>query len=71
MQFLAKVSEMDSLTTRNSPSFSLQKGELLTMELYSPPLDGLSQVDFEIAMNINRMNFSEYLLIPVNSPEKY
>ncbi len=44
---------MDTLTTKNCPSFHLTKGELLKVELYSPSLDGLSQIDFELAMKIN------------------
>ena len=71
VKFISKVAEMDSVSTRNSPSFNLQRGELLTVELYSPPLNGLSQVDFELAININRMSFDEYFLIPISDLTNY
>ena len=37
---------MDVLTTKNCPSFHLTKGEILKIELYSPPISGLSSLDF-------------------------
>lgn len=49
----------------------MQKGELLTIELYSPPLNGLSQLDFQMAMKINEMDFNFYFLIPVDEPVNY
>ncbi|KAL4439509.1 hypothetical protein ABPG74_003911 [Tetrahymena malaccensis] len=71
VQFLKDVAKIDALNFQNCPSFSLQKGELLTLELYSPPLNGLSQLDFQLAMKINEMNLDEYFLIPIEKPEDY
>jgi len=34
-------------------------------------LDGLSQVDFRIAMEINNMKFDEYYLVPVENERNY
>ncbi len=71
VQFIKDIAKMDALSTKNSPSFSVSNGEILKLELYSPPLKGLSQVDFELAMNINRMNLDEYFLIPINNIKDY
>ncbi|KRX07970.1 Transcriptional coactivator/pterin dehydratase [Pseudocohnilembus persalinus] len=71
IQFIKEVAKIDALSSRNCPSFSVEKGEVLTLNLYSPPLDGLSQKDFELAMAINRINFKEYFLIEIDSPDNY
>ena len=42
IKFLNEIAKMDALTTKNCPSFHIEKGELLKIELYSPPLNGLS-----------------------------
>lgn len=66
IQFLKEIAKIDALVTKNCPSFHVEKGELLKLELYSPSLDGLSQVDFELAMRINGINTKEYGLIEIN-----
>ncbi|CAD8071797.1 unnamed protein product [Paramecium sonneborni] len=71
IQFIKDVSKIDALSTKNCPSVHLVGGELLTLELFSPSLNGLSQVDFDLAMRINQMNFNEYFLIPLESLENY
>jgi hypothetical protein len=38
VQFIKDIAKMDALSTKNSPSFSLSNGEILKLELYSPPL---------------------------------
>ena len=43
----------------------------MTLEAYSPSLNGLSMVDFEVAMNINQMKFSDYYLIEVKDLANY
>lgn len=53
VKFLSEIALQDSRTTRNCPSFKVERGELMTLEAYSPSLNGLSMVDFEVAMNIN------------------
>ena len=40
---------------RNSHFFSLQKkGEILSIKLFSQPLEGLTKKDFDLVMNINK-----------------
>jgi pterin-4a-carbinolamine dehydratase len=70
VQFIKEVAKLDALSTKNQPSFHLTKGELLKIELYSPPLMGLSQVDFELALAINQLKFNEYELEPIEGDEK-
>jgi len=71
VQFVKDIAKMDALTHKNCPSFILKGGDFLKIELYSPSLDGLSQVDFQLAMEINRMKFGEYFLQPVESEKNY
>lgn len=71
IQFLKEIAKIDALSTKNCPSFHVEKGELLKLELYSPSLDGLSQVDFELAMRINALKLEEFALIEINNLERY
>lgn len=50
----------------------MNKGELLKVQLLSPPLNGLSHTDFEIAMKINTVFDPEkYYLIPIEDPNNF
>ncbi len=69
--FIKEVAKVDDLTLRNSPNFSMKNGDLLRLELYSASLKGLSKVDFELAMHINKINFNDYELIPVEDEKNY
>lgn len=71
VQFMKDIAKIDALTTNNTPSFHLTRGELLKVELYSPSLMGLSQVDFELASAINRMKFKDYELEDVEDEMNY
>jgi hypothetical protein len=71
IQFVKDIAKMDALTTRNCPSFSIKGGDFVKVELYSPSLEGLSQVDFRIAMEINNMKLDEYFLVPVEKEKHY
>jgi len=71
VQFIKDVAKMDALSTRNCPSFQIQSGDFVKVELFSPSLDGLSQVDFRIAMEINNMKLDEYYLVPVENERNY
>ena len=71
VQFIKDIAKMDALSHKNCPSFQIKAGDFLKIELYSPQLDGLSQIDFYLAMEINRMNFEEYYLEPVNDEKNY
>ncbi len=71
VQFVKDIAKMDALSTRNCPSFELKGGDFVKIELYSPQLDGLSQIDFQIAMEINTMKLDEYFLGPVDKEKNY
>jgi pterin-4a-carbinolamine dehydratase len=71
VQFIKEIAKIDALSTKNCPSFQMIGGEILKLELYSPPLKGLSQLDFQLAMSINKLNFDEFFLIPLESLENY
>eukprot|EP01016_Furgasonia_blochmanni_P021123 TRINITY_DN2344_c0_g1_i2.p2 TRINITY_DN2344_c0_g1~~TRINITY_DN2344_c0_g1_i2.p2 ORF type:complete len:133 (-),score=21.60 TRINITY_DN2344_c0_g1_i2:311-709(-) len=71
MAFMQEIAKMDSLSTKNNPNFVMKQGELLRIELYSAALGGLSQIDFQLAMNINRMEFDDYFVIPVEDEVNY
>eukprot|EP00331_Platyophrya_macrostoma_P002676 CAMPEP_0176423420 /NCGR_PEP_ID=MMETSP0127-20121128/10272_1 /TAXON_ID=938130 /ORGANISM="Platyophrya macrostoma, Strain WH" /LENGTH=75 /DNA_ID=CAMNT_0017804365 /DNA_START=230 /DNA_END=457 /DNA_ORIENTATION=- len=71
VQFMREVAKMDALTHKNHPSFTIQAGDFLKVELYSAALDGLSQVDFQLAMEINRMKYEEFSLVPVKGEKNY
>lgn len=66
IQYIQDIAQLDSEEYKNCPSFSLNKGEVLKVQLLSPPLNGLSHLDFEIAMKINTLFDPEkYFLIPI------
>jgi Pterin-4a-carbinolamine dehydratase len=71
VQFIKDIAKMDALSSRNCPSFQIKGGDFVKVELYSPSLDGLSQVDFQLAMEINNMKIDEYFLIPVEKEKNY
>ena len=71
IEFLREIAKIDCLTTRNCPSFHVEKGELLKLELYSASLDGLSQVDFELAMRINGLKLEDFSLIEISDEGNY
>jgi pterin-4a-carbinolamine dehydratase len=71
IQFVKDIAKMDALTSRNCPSFNIKGGDFVKVELYSPSLDGLSQVDFRLAMEINNMKIDDYFLVPVEKEKNY
>ena len=71
VQFLKDIAKIDALNTRNCPSFTIQAGDFVKVELFSPSLDGLSQVDFRLAMEINNMKLDDYFLVPVEGEKNY
>lgn len=71
VQFVKDIAKVDALDSRNCPSFSISGGDFVKVELFSPSLDGLSQVDFKLAMEINNMKFDEYFLVPVENEKNY
>jgi hypothetical protein len=65
------IAKIDALEFKNCPGFELKLGELLKVELMSPPIKGLSQVDFQLAMKINLLKLNDYSLIPIQDPSNY
>ena len=49
----------------------MKNGDLLRLELYSASLKGLSKVDFELAMHINKIKFDDYEVIPIEDEKNY
>ena len=68
---MQKVAEVDNLKDRNCPSMHIEKGDLLWLEIYSPSLDGLSQIDFQLAVEIQKINEQDYHLIAVSDKTNY
>ena len=71
VQYLKEIAKIDALSTKNCPSFHIEKGELLRIELYSASLEGLSQIDFELAMRINELKTGEFSLIEIQDVKDY
>lgn len=44
---------------------------MLTLELYSISLQGLSMIDFHLAMRINNINHLEYYLMAIKDENNY
>ncbi len=63
--------KIDSLGHKNCPSLHVINGDLLVLEFYSASLDGLSQVDFDLALAVNRIDLAPYHLIPIHDVNDY
>jgi hypothetical protein len=46
-------------------------GEILCLEVYSPSLQGLSMMDFQLAMRINNLNFAKHYLLELEDVQNY
>ncbi len=44
---------------------------MLTLELYSITLKGLSTLDFQFATRINNINFEKYSMFPIDNEKEY
>ena len=55
----------------NSPNLEVENGELLTLELYSITLKGLSMVDFQLALRVNNIPFKKYSMFPIDNEKQY
>lgn len=71
VQYMKDIAKIDALEYKNCPGFELKLGELLKVELLSPSIKGLSQVDFQLAMKINLLKLEDYMLIPLNDVSNY
>jgi len=71
VEFIKEMAKIDALSTRNTPSFSIKSGEILKLKLYSPSLQGLSMVDFQLAMAINRMSFEKFSLFSITNLQNF
>ena len=70
LEYMKEVIKIDMNEFKQCPTYSnffiifleVEHGELLTLELYSLPLKGLSMVDFHFAMRINNLDHHIYQL---------
>ncbi len=70
MKFVSEVARIDALEFENTPGFALSRGEILRVELFSVPLNGLSQLDFRLALKINEMDpLKNYQLMRLESED--
>lgn len=69
---MLEVGKIDSgSTVKQHPSVSITKKDLLTVELTTPKLKGLSGVDFEYAIQISLIPAAEFKMIPVTKNKGY
>ncbi len=59
-RIIDEILTIDRQETRNTPSFALLNGDLLKIELVSPSIQGLSSVDFELALKLNSVDFERF-----------
>ena len=71
LTLIKTIGEIDGKTTQNLPNFHLTNGNLVKVELTSHPLKGLSQVDFELAIHLNRLPLKEMMVVPIEDPKNY
>ncbi len=70
--FIRDLYELDlSQNIMQIPDISVRNQDLFKIELYSPKLKGLSYKDLQLASAINSMDFSKYLLVPIDNEEYY
>lgn len=68
---IKRIIDTDNYTHKNKPSIRLYNGDLIDIELYSIPLKGLSQVDFELAIKINSIEFKKYGCYELDNNKNY
>lgn len=71
VEFMKQIAKIDYLHCKNTPSMSVTKGNLIRVELTSLSLKGLSSVDFQLAIHINRLNLKEFNIEEVTDPQNY
>lgn len=49
----------------------MENGELLTLELYSITLKGLSMLDFQFAIRIGNIPFEKFSMFPIEDEKNY
>ena len=67
--YIGKIN--DSSTVKQHPSISIMNKDLLTVELTTPKLKGLSGVDFEYAIQISLIPAKEFKMTPVTKNKGY
>ncbi len=71
LNMIKLIAEIDGGSTQNLPNFHFTNGNLLKVELTSHPLKGISHIDFELAIRLNRLNFDELMVTPIDDPNNY
>jgi len=70
--FTLEIAKLDSRNVlKQKPDIALQRKELLTIELFTPLLGGLSQADLELAVLISLLPGEDYHLTPVKDERNY
>jgi pterin-4a-carbinolamine dehydratase len=70
-KFVDEIVKIDCMGHKNCPSIHVMNGDLLVLEFYSASIDGLSQVDFDLALAVNRIDITPYHLIPIHDHLHY
>ena len=65
------VVEIDGSSTQNLPNMEITNGNLVKVELTSHPLKGLSHIDFELAIRLNKIDLDALHVVPVENPQNY
>lgn len=70
--FMLEIAKVDSRNVlKQKPDVCLTRKELLTIELFTPLLGGLSRADLELAVFISLLPHHDYKLTPVKDERNY
>ena len=70
-EIIRQIIKIDETDTRNQPSFSVNNGDLLKIELLSNSIGGLSGVDFELALKLNSVDWKHYGAVELKTDKNY
>ena len=65
------IGQIDGKSSQNLPNFHFTNGNLIKVELTSHPLKGISHIDFELAIQLNQIDFDSIHVVPVTDPVHY
>ena len=71
LTLIKMIGQIDGKSSQNLPNIHLTNGNLVKVELTSHPLKGISQIDFELAIQLSQLPFDELFIIPVEDPKNY
>jgi pterin-4a-carbinolamine dehydratase len=70
--FIKEIYNLDYISNLHQiPNISLSNQEVFKIELYTPPLKGLSFRDLQLATAINSLNFDKFKLVPLRNESNY